>query len=104
MLIEVWQMAEIVGLGVLQYKESAWCHEMRVEHKLGYLGEAWKIIGGICPHKLCRSAYGSEVAEHIAAHQRELAGASEQFSHFGNEAKLCGRFLYCGDTGCAARQ
>ena len=100
LLGELWQVAEVVGFGMLYYDQSAWLNHLAIEDEFRQLRQLWQVIGRVGEDEVEFARARANKLENVAFHLNQIL-LLEQSLDLADEVVLCGGFLHAGDAGAA---
>lgn len=102
-LRELWQMAEVVGTGMLHYHHGARLYHLALKDESGQVGKLWQVVGWVGKDEIKLLRARANKAEYIAFHLAQIFLA-KFFFHLTNEVVLSGSLLHARDAGAPTRQ
>ena len=101
LLLELWQVAEVVGLRVLYHHECARLHHLAAQDELGQLGQLRQVVGWVGKDQVKLASARAYELEYIAFHRHQVL-VFELLLHLADEVVLGRRLLHTGDAGASA--
>ena len=103
LLGELWQVAEVVGAGVLHNDEGSGLHHLAVEDELGNLWQLRQVVGWVGEDEVKLARARANKLENVALHLDEIL-LLQLLLDFANEVVLCRGFLHACHAGATTRQ
>ena len=100
LLGELWQVAEVVGCGMLYYDQSSWLNHLAIEDEFRQLRQLWQVLGRVGENEVKLARARAYKLENVAFHLNQIL-LLEQTLDLADEVILRRGFLHTGDAGAA---
>ena len=92
-LPEVWQLAEVISLRMLQHYYCARLQHLGVKQQLGHIGKVWQVVWRVGKNHVKLHGAFVDKLKNIAFHLSQVLLFQQAF-HLANKVELRGSFLH----------